>query len=105
MLLFILYDVPLHSKFKNYSSERFRKAQLPRSFLIVMIFSIGAKRSCVETIKTIKNIRWNFDGQFKDLGIKYDLNKAEFWADNFKEKIITIKKLLGNWALRNLSLL
>jgi hypothetical protein len=66
---------------------------------------IGAKRSCVETIKTIKNIRWNFDGQFKVLGIKYDLNKAEFWADNFKEKIITIKKLLGNWALRNLSLL
>ena len=40
MLLFILYDLPLHNKFKNYSSERFRKAQLPRSFLIVMIFSL-----------------------------------------------------------------
>ena len=26
------------------------------------------------------------------LGIKYDLNKTEFWADNYKEKIITIKK-------------
>ena len=38
------------------------------------------------------------------MGIKYDLNKTEFWADNFKEKIITIKKLLGNWTLRNLSL-
>ena len=30
---------------------------------------IGAKRGCVETIKTIKNIRWNFDGKFKVLGI------------------------------------
>ena len=38
------------------------------------------------------------------MGIKYDLNKTECWADNFKEKIITIKKLLGNWTLRNLSL-
>jgi hypothetical protein len=26
---------------------------------------IGAKRGCVETIKTIKNIKWNFDGKFK----------------------------------------
>jgi hypothetical protein len=26
------------------------------------------------------------------LGIKYDLSKTEFWADNFKEKIIMIKK-------------
>ena len=25
---------------------------------------IGAKRGCVETIKAIKNIRWNFDGKF-----------------------------------------
>ena len=38
------------------------------------------------------------------MGIKYDLNKTEFWADNFKEKIITIEKLPGNWTLRNLSL-
>ena len=38
------------------------------------------------------------------MGIKYDLNKTEFWADNFKEKIITIKKLLGNWTIRNLSI-
>ena len=50
----------------------------------------------METIKTIKNIRWNFDGKFKVLGIKYDLNKTEFWADHFTEKIITIKKLIGN---------
>ena len=57
---------------------------------------IGAKRGCVETIKTIKNIRWNVDGKFKVLGIKYDLNQTEFWADNFREKIITIRKLIGN---------
>jgi hypothetical protein len=38
------------------------------------------------------------------LGIKYDINKTEFWADNFKLKIITIEKLLGNWTLRNLSI-
>jgi hypothetical protein len=38
------------------------------------------------------------------LGIKYDLNKTEFWADNLKEEIITIEKLLGNWTLRNLSI-
>jgi hypothetical protein len=38
------------------------------------------------------------------LGIKYDLNKTEFWADNFKEEIITIEKLLGNGTLRNLSI-
>jgi hypothetical protein len=44
------------------------------------------------------------DGKFKVLGIKYDLNKTEFWADNFKKKIITIEKLLGNWTLRNLSI-
>ena len=50
----------------------------------------------METIKTIKSIRWNFDGKFKVSGIKYDLNKTEFWTDNFKEKIITIKKLIDN---------
>jgi hypothetical protein len=33
-----------------------------------------------------------FDGKFKVSGIKYDLNKTEFWTDNFKEKLITIKK-------------
>ena len=44
------------------------------------------------------------DGKFKVLGIKYDINKTEFWADNFKLKIITIEKLLGNWTLRYLSL-
>ena len=44
------------------------------------------------------------DGKFKVLGIKYDLNKTEFWADNFKEEIIKIEKLLGNWTLRNLSI-
>jgi hypothetical protein len=38
------------------------------------------------------------------LGIKYDLNKTDFWIDNFKEKIITIKKFLGNLTLRNISL-
>jgi hypothetical protein len=31
------------------------------------------------------------DGKFKILGIKYDLNKTEFWADNFKEKIMVLK--------------
>jgi hypothetical protein len=51
----------------------------------------------VETIKTIKSIRWNFDGKFKVSGIKYDLNKTEFWTDNFKEKLITIKK--NFWAI------
>ena len=60
---------------------------------------IRAKRGCVEIIKTKKNISWNFDGKFKALGIKYDLNKTEFWVDNFKEKNITIKKPLGNWTL------
>ena len=58
---------------------------------------IGA--NILETIKTITNIKWNCDGQFKVLGIKYDLNKTEFWANNFKETIITITKLLGNWNL------
>ena len=38
------------------------------------------------------------------MGIKYDLNQTEFWADNFKEKIITIEKPLRNLTLRNLSL-
>jgi hypothetical protein len=42
---------------------------------------------------------WNVNGKFKALGIKYDLNKTEFWVDNFKEKNITIKNLLGNWTL------
>jgi hypothetical protein len=55
----------------------------------------GKKGGCVETIKTIKSIRWNFDGKFKVSGIKYDLNKTEFWTDNFKEKLITIKKTSG----------
>jgi hypothetical protein len=26
---------------------------------------IGAKRGCVETIRSKKSIRWNFDGKFK----------------------------------------
>ena len=58
----------------------------------------------METIRSKKNIRWNFDGKFKVLGIKYDSNKREFWVDNFKEKIITIEQLLGNWTMRNISL-
>jgi hypothetical protein len=33
---------------------------------------IGAKTGCVETIRSKENIRWNFDGNFKVLGIKYD---------------------------------
>ena len=53
---------------------------------------IGAKRSCVETNKTIKKISDGILMENSVLGIKYDLNKTEFWADNYKEKIITIKK-------------
>jgi hypothetical protein len=30
--------------------------------------------------------------KIQSLGIKYDLNKTECWVDNFKEKIIMIKK-------------
>ena len=66
---------------------------------------IGAKRGCVEEIKTEKPLLWSKNGIFKLLGIRYELYKNDIYKQNFTEKITVIKKLLNDWSLRNLSLI
>ena len=66
---------------------------------------IGAKRGCVEEIKTEKPLLWSKKGIFKLLGIRYELYQNDIYKQNFTEKITVIKNLLNDWSLRNLSLI
>ena len=66
---------------------------------------IGAKRGCVEEIKTEKPLLWSKNGIFKLLGIRYELYKNDIYKQHFTEKITVIKKLFNDWSLRYLSLI
>ena len=66
---------------------------------------IGAKRGCGEEIQTDKTLKWNHEVCFKLLGIKYELNKQNFFEINFTDKIKKLKKLLEDWLFRNLSIM
>ena len=66
---------------------------------------IGARRGCGEELQTNKHIKWNHSGAFKLLGIKYSLHKSDRYIDNFTQKIEQIQRLLGDWSLRNISLI
>ena len=65
---------------------------------------IGAKKGCVEEIKTEKPLLWSKNGIFKLLGIRY-IYINDIYKQNFTQKITVIKKLLNDWSLRNLSLI
>ena len=66
---------------------------------------IGARRGCGEELQTNKPIKWNHSGAFKLLGIQYSLHKSDRYIDNFTQKIEKIQRLLGDWSLRNISLI
>ena len=66
---------------------------------------IGARQGCGDELQTNKPIKWNLSGAFKLLGIQYSLHKSDRYIDNFTQKIEKIQRLLGDWSLRNISLI
>ena len=58
-----------------------------------------ARRGCTDQIQTTKALKWNLRGKFKLLGIKYDLQKHNFFEENIAEKVTAIKKLLNDCFL------
>ena len=66
---------------------------------------IGAKRGRGEELHTNKTISWNHTGNFKLLGIKYEMNNDNHYKINFTDKIAKLKKLLEDWYFRNLSIM
>ena len=65
---------------------------------------IGNKKKSIETFTDV-NIKWNREGIFKCLGIKYNINLQNFTEGNFEEYLVRVKKLLNNWAYRNITIL
>ena len=64
---------------------------------------IGSMRNCREPLNLSRSLKWNFEGSFKILGIKYDLKKQDFTGDNFYDYLEKIKKLLNNWSFRGIT--
>lgn len=66
---------------------------------------IGSKKYSKETLLPGKNLQWNQSGNFKLLGIKFELFEENKTLLNFVEKIQKVKTLLDAWNYRNLTYL
>lgn len=66
---------------------------------------IGARRGCIEELQTKKCLKWNHNGSFKLLGLKYNLQADSIYIENYTEKVTSFKNVLKNWSYRNLSLM
>ena len=64
---------------------------------------IGSKTKSKDKLLPNKNLNWNQSGQFKILGIKFDLFNPDKTVINFQEKIEKIKSLLNSWVYRDLT--
>ena len=51
-----------------------------------------------------KDIKWQVEGKFTLLGIKYDLDQDDFTISNYESKLKDFRKTLDSWNLRNLSI-
>ena len=63
---------------------------------------LGKKAGSSDKLCDELNISWNQES-FKLLGIKFSTNLKEMIDTNYRDKINSIKKLLGSWVKRNLS--
>ena len=80
-------------------------SSLRASFNKTQALWIGARRGCGEDLQTNKPIKRIHSGAFELLGIQYSLHKSDSYIDNFTQKIEKIQRLLGDWSLRNISLI
>ena len=51
-----------------------------------------------------KDIKWQLEGKFTLLGIKYDLDANDFTLSNYEVKLNYFRKILDNWNHRNLTM-
>ena len=65
---------------------------------------IGSKRQSREKLLHNLQLKWNWEGKFKLLGIQYNLSKENILAENFTIYYNEIKRILNNWTLRKLTI-
>ncbi len=86
--------------------EKFSKVSgLNVNFNKTEVVWIGVKRGCMDKLQTQENLTWNFGGKFKLLGIQYDLQREDFYHLNVPTRVISIKKILNDWSLRDISII
>ncbi len=66
---------------------------------VVVRIGIGDETVYCENL----NLKWQSRGVFTSLGIKFDLDKDDITADNYKLKTKEFKSVLNAWTARNLT--
>ena len=65
---------------------------------------INLDNNFIFKLKEGKEIKWQNNGKFTLLGIKYDLDQEDFLYINYKEKCEEVEKFLNTWSTRNLTI-